>query len=137
MISSRKLSDLLPAVRVKASQFISACKAVGIDVLITCTYRDEESQAALYAQGRTMPGHRVTKAKPGFSYHQYRVAFDFVPLVSGKAQWDDIATFIRCGEIAESVGLTWAGRWVEFKERAHCQYTGGLSLADFQAGKTL
>jgi len=45
--------------------------------------------------------------------------------------------FTKCGEIAESVGLEWAGRWTKFKEMAHCQYTGGLTLADFQAGKTL
>ncbi|TXH46593.1 MAG: peptidase M15 [Desulfurellales bacterium] len=137
MINSRSINDLHPRVAALAVQFISKCKAAGIDVLITSTYRDAESQAALYAQGRTAPGKKVTNAKPGQSFHNWRVAFDFVPLLNGKAQWNDVRSFTRCGEIAESLGLEWAGRWKSFKELAHCQYTGGLSLADFQAGKTL
>jgi peptidoglycan L-alanyl-D-glutamate endopeptidase CwlK len=119
------------------SEFINRCKAEGIDVIITSTYRDAESQNKLYAQGRTEPGKKVTNAKAGQSFHNWRVAFDFVPIVGGKAIWNDDALWAKCGEIAEGVGLEWAGRWTKFKETAHCQYTGGLSLADFQAGKTL
>jgi hypothetical protein len=46
--------------------------------------------------------------------------------------------FATCGAIGEGIGLEWAGRWSgKFRECAHLQYTNGLSLADFQAGKTL
>ena len=137
MLNSRNLDDLHPLVKAKAEAFVAACADAGIDVLITSTYRDAESQNALYAQGRTLPGKRVTNAKAGQSWHNWRCAFDFVPLVAGKAQWNDSALFKRCGELAESVGLEWAGRWTRFKEMAHCQYTGGLTLADFQAGRVL
>lgn len=137
MINSRDLKDLHPKVAALCQRFIDACKAQGIDVLITSTYRDAESQSALYAQGRTTPGHIVTNAKAGQSWHNWRCAFDFVPIVNGKAQWNNTATFERCGQIAESLGLEWAGRWTRFRELAHCQFTGGLTLADFQAGKTL
>ena len=138
MINSRELSELLPVVGSKAIAFIYGCEAVGIDVLITCTYRDDESQNALYAQGRTAPGQIVTNAKAGESWHNHRCAFDFVPIVNGKAQWNDSALFKRCGEIAESVGLEWSGRWKgKFREMAHCQYTGGLTLADLQNGKVI
>ena len=137
MINSRKIEDLHPKVAKMCQAFIAECKAQGIDVLITSTYRDAASQNALYAQGRTAPGKIVTKAKAGKSFHNYRVAFDFVPLVNGKAQWNDSALFTRCGVIAESVGLEWAGRWKRFKEMPHCQFTGGLTLADFAKGKTL
>jgi peptidoglycan L-alanyl-D-glutamate endopeptidase CwlK len=65
------------------------------------------------------------------------VAFDFVPLVNGKPAWNDTKLFTKCGEIAEKHGLEWAGRWKRFSELAHCQYTNGLTLADFQAGKTI
>ncbi len=137
MINSRNLNDLLPVVQAKAEAFIKACADQGIDVLITSTYRDSESQNALYAQGRTAPGARVTNARAGQSWHNWHCAFDFVPVVNGKAQWNDLVTFDRCGKIAEDVGLEWAGRWTSFKELAHCQFTGGMSLTDFQAGKTL
>lgn len=136
MINSRDLKDLHPHVRDLAEQFIAKCREQGIKVIITSTYRDMESQAALYAQGRTAPGKIVTNAKAGQSFHNYRLAFDFCPVIDGKAVWNDTALFTRCGEIAESVGLEWAGRWKSFKELAHCQATGGLSLADLQAGKT-
>lgn len=138
MVNSRSLSDLNPKVAAMCSEFINRCKAQGIDVIITSTYRDSESQNALYAQGRTTPGKIVTNAKAGQSFHNWKVAFDFCPIVNGKCQWDSKELFTTCGIIAESVGLEWAGRWSgKFKEMAHCQYTGGLSLHDFQNGKTL
>ena len=131
------MTDLNPKVAALCSEFINQCKAQNIDVIITSTYRDSESQNALYAQGRTTAGKIVTNAKAGQSFHNWKVAFDFVPIVNGKAQWNDTALFTKCGEIAESIGLEWAGRWVKFKELAHCQFTNGLTLADFQAGKTI
>lgn len=145
MINSRDLKDLLPVVAAKCDAFIAACKAKGIDVLITSTYRDNESQAAIYAIGRTVMGanptpkkpmgYTVTGATPGRSFHNHRCAFDFVPIVNGKAMWNDHALFTTCGEIAESVGLEWSGRWKKNNEKAHCQYTGGLDIDDLQAGK--
>ena len=137
MINSRSLSDLNPKVAALCSEFISLCKVAGIDVIITSTFRDAEAQNKLYAQGRTAPGKKVTNAKAGQSFHNWRVAFDFVPIVGGKAIWNDNDLWLKCGEIAEDLGLEWAGRWKTFKEFPHCQYTGGLTLADFQAGKTL
>lgn len=137
MINSRNINDLHPKVAAMCSEFIKRCNEAGIDVLITSTYRDAESQNALYAQGRTTPGKIVTRAKAGESFHNWRCAFDFVPIVGGKAQWNDTGLFERCGEIGESIGLEWAGRWTKFKELPHLQFTGGLRLIDFQQGKTL
>lgn len=137
MINSRKISDLHPIVAEMCNNFVKKCDEAGIDVLITSTYRDMESQAAIYAQGRTTSGKKVTNAKPGRSYHNWKVAFDFVPIVNGKANWNNIALFTKCGQIGKSCGLEWAGDWSSFKEYAHFQYTGGLKLADFNAGKTL
>ena len=137
MINSRKLEELNPKVKTKCEAFIASCAKQGIDVLITSTYRDAESQNALYAQGRTVAGNKVTNAKAGQSWHNWRCAFDFVPIINGKAQWDNKALFTQCGEIAEACGLEWAGRWKgKMIEMAHCQFTNGLKLADFQAGKT-
>lgn len=141
MINSRNIDDLHPRVAEMCQRFMSRCAGEGIDLLITSTYRDNESQAALYAQGRTKPGRRVTNAKPGQSYHNYRVAFDVVPLRNGKPVWGasgaDGELWQHLGRIGKAVGLEWAGDWQRFKEYPHFQYTGGLKLADFQAGKTL
>lgn len=137
MINSRDIKELHPKVADLCQLFLDKCKEQGIDVIITSTYRDKESQQALYDQGRTKPGNIVTKAKPGQSFHNWRVAFDFVPIVNGKAQWNDISLFKKCGEIAKFIGLEWAGDWKSFKEYAHCQYTSGLTLKDFQEGKNI
>ena len=135
MINSRKIEDLHPYVAKLCRAFVAACKKDGIDILITSTWRDNAAQNALYAQGRTKPGRIVTNARAGSSFHNYKLAFDFVPIVNGKAQWNDLATFKRAGAIGERLGLDWAGRWISFKELAHLQWSGGLSLAQLRAGK--
>lgn len=137
MINSRDPNELHPVVLELAKKFKQACLAESIDLLITSTYRDNESQNALYALGRTVAGKKVTNAKAGQSFHNYRVALDVVPLVNGKAIWNDTKLWNRIGSIGKSVGLEWAGDWIGFKETAHFQFTGGLTLKDFQAGKTL
>jgi peptidoglycan L-alanyl-D-glutamate endopeptidase CwlK len=134
MINSRNLDDLAPPVKQRAQAFIDAAKAKGIDLLVTSTYRDSESQNALYAQGRTTPGNIVTRAKAGESWHNHRCALDVVPLVNGKAIWDDQAMWKQVGEIGKSCGLEWAGDWKTFKEYPHFQYTNGMTLAQLQQG---
>lgn len=130
MINSRKIEDLDPYVASLCRKFVAACKKQGVDVLITSTFRDAESQNYIYAQGRTRPGKIVTNAKAGQSFHNYRLAFDFVPIVGGKAQWNDARTFKKCRAIGESLGL----EGLSF-ENAHLQWTGGLTLAQLRAGK--
>lgn len=134
-MASRKLEDLNPPTRLRAEKFKAACAAEGIDVLIYCTHRDEKEQNELYAQGRTKPGKIVTNARGGESWHNWRAAFDFVPLVGGKPAWNDSKLYARCGKIGEECGLEWAGRWSgKLKETAHMQYRGGLTLAQVQSG---
>lgn len=120
-----------------AEALLILCKDKGIDVILTSTYRDKESQDALYAQGRTTPGKKVTNAKGGQSMHNWRVAFDVVPVINGKAVWNDDNLWNRVGEIGESVGLEWGGRWSKFIDKPHLQFTQGLTLADFNAGKMI
>ena len=135
MINSRSLDDLAPPVKQRAQAFVEATKAKGIDLLVTSTYRDNVSQAALYAQGRTTPGAIVTKAKPGQSWHNHRCALDVVALVNGKPVWSTTdPIWQKIGEIGKSCGLEWAGDWKDFKEFPHFQYTGGLTIAQLQTG---
>lgn len=145
MISSRLTKDLHPTVEAKAIQFFGKCRDAGIDIIFTSTFRDKESQDALYAQGRNGDKRPVvTNAKGGDSFHQYKCAFDIVPLVNGKPYWtlnnsDGTLTPVwsKVGDIAASIGLEWAYNWKTFKEGAHFQFTQGLTLTDFKAGKVL
>lgn len=136
MINSRNLNDLKPEVAAKANKLIALAAAEGIDLLVISTYRDFESQDQLYAQGRTTPGKIVTNAKSGMSYHNYRVAFDVVPVVNGKPVWDTTGEALKMwqkvGALGKSIGLEWAGGWKSFREFPHFQYTEGKSLNDLR-----
>ena len=142
MINSRKLEDLHPRVRVKAEALKAECAKEGINIIFTSTLRDNECQQDLYNKGRTASSiakkeRKVTNAKPGQSYHNWGVAFDVVPIVGGKAIWNDTKVWDRIGAIGVSLGLEWAGNWKRFKEMPHFQFTNGLTLKDFQSGRTL
>jgi len=135
MINSRSLDDLLPPVKERVEKFLNSAKAAGIDLLITSTYRDNASQNVLYEQGRTTPGKKVTNAKAGQSWHNYRCAVDVVPVVAGKPRWDvKDEVWQQVGALGKAAGLEWAGDWKKFKEYPHFQYTGGLTLAQLQLG---
>ena len=138
MINSRSLNELVPIVKQKVEELIALCNDEGIDLLVTSTYRDNESQAALYAQGRTTMGKIVTNANAGDSFHNYRCAVDIVPLRNGKPVWgtkgDDGELWQKIGKIGEGVGLEWAGNWRTFKELAHFQFTNGHTLAQLKQG---
>lgn len=137
MIDSRKLTDLDPLVQVLARQLLDVAAESGIELLVTSTYRDHERQQALYDQGRRTPGKIVTNARPGDSFHNWRVAFDVVPVVAGQPVWDDDELWSKVGALGRDMGLEWGGDWASFKDKPHFQLTGGLTLADFKAGRTL
>ena len=81
-----------------------------IEPLIYCGRRSMEEQSALYQKGRTDGSKKiVTKARPGESYHNYGLAFDWVPLKRTAknadlwvANWDDETAF----KLGEHVGLS-------------------------------
>lgn len=130
---SKDIAELKPVVRMLAQDLCAACRSVGINLTITCTYRNGAEQERLYAQGRTAPGPIVTNAKANQSLHQFRVAFDVAPLdTHGNINWN--GDFAAIGRIGKKVGLEWGGDWAGFKDIAHFQYLAGYSLADFQKG---
>ena len=130
-MASRSLDDLAPPVKAAALSFLKASEASGLDVLIYCTSRPLAEQAKLYAVGRTLPGSRLTEAKPGESLHNpdkegKSWAFDAVPMMAGRCMFHDDALIDLMGAAGESVGLEWAGRWTgRMRERLHFQIKKG------------
>lgn len=55
---------------------------------VTSGLRTMAAQAALYAQGRTMPGPIVTHAKPGDSAHNWGLAIDVALQTPTGLSWD-------------------------------------------------
>jgi peptidoglycan L-alanyl-D-glutamate endopeptidase CwlK len=146
MISSRKPEDLCVTVHNMLNNHLALCKAAGIDVVVTSTYRDKEAQHLLYLQGRSQDGKQVvdimrvvTNADAGESFHNYRVAYDLMIIRHGKIVKNaEDPLWLKVGELGEQVGLTWAGRWKgKLRESCHFQFTDGLTLLELQAGKTV
>ena len=131
-----KLQKLHPTLAAKARQLITAAFKEGINIIITQGYRSKEEQDALYAQGRTKPGKRVTNAPGGYSYHNYGLAFDFAVLNGdGNISWNVDDKWKRVGALGKSLGLEWGGDWKKFPDYPHFQLTFGLSIQDLLAGK--
>lgn len=104
----RDISELTPAAQTACNLFLNKCKAKGLNVLVTETYRSQERQNYLYEQGRTRPGNVVTWTKN--SRHTSRRAWDICKNVKG-AEYSDSGFFKACGDIAKELGITWGGTW--------------------------
>jgi len=75
--------------------------------------------------------YHVTNAAPGESWHQYRNAFDAVPLLAGKPHWEiSSPLWLQYGKILLFHGLNWGGSWHSLKDYPHAQlspYSSPLS----------
>lgn len=109
-----------------------AWEEAGLDLRVTSGLRTREEQQALYDQGRTKPGAVVTNARPGYSWHNFGVAFDVTVFRGGKPVWSG-ADYDVAGRIGERLGLEWGGRWTGFKDRPHFQRRTGTTLAQERA----
>lgn len=105
---TRDISELTPAAQKACRLFLAECKASGLEVKITETYRSQERQNYLYEQGRTRPGKIVTWTKN--SRHTSRRAWDICKNKRGE-EYSDSAFFKKCGAIAKKLGITWGGTW--------------------------
>lgn len=122
-ILSRDISLLHPVLQMKCRELIRKCKEKGIDIGISQTLRTKAEQDTLYAQGRTKPGKIVTNCRYPKSLHCWGVAFDVYVQRGGKAIWD-VAAYRPVGELGESLGLEWGGRWRNFPDFPHFELPG-------------
>jgi peptidoglycan L-alanyl-D-glutamate endopeptidase CwlK len=104
---SRKIEDLLPKLQILFHEFSMRMHDEGEQFIVTCTYRSQEEQDALYAKGRTTQGPIVTWTK--HSKHTERKAFDIAMIDDeGHLTWEN-EKYVRPGEIGKEVGLAWLG----------------------------
>jgi peptidoglycan L-alanyl-D-glutamate endopeptidase CwlK len=143
--SDKRLSGLHPVFKMTLEKLIDRCYARGVWVLITQGLRTYAEQDALYAQGRTKPGQVVTKARGGYSNHNFGFAADFALLLrDGRTvSWDtlkdddkdSLPDWSEVVEEAKKLGLEWGGDWRSFKDMPHLQMVFGITTAQFRAGK--
>ena len=128
--SAANIATLRPDAQQKAREWLLKCLEAGINVKVICGTRTYKEQDALYAQGRSTPGPKVTNAPAGYSWHNFGVGWDFLVFDStGQPQWES-PLMEKCGKIAESLGLEWGGHWTNFQDIPHIQIKTGCTLAD-------
>ena len=109
----RDVNALHPKLQQKIAELKQLCEKNGLHIGIGECLRTAAEQDALYAQGRTKPGNRVTNAK-GSSYssqHQWGIAFDFYRNDGKGAYYNSDGFFQKTGSLAKSIGLGWGGDW--------------------------
>jgi peptidoglycan L-alanyl-D-glutamate endopeptidase CwlK len=127
--SEAALANVNPALADKVRAAASQLATLGTYILVVSGLRTAAEQDALYAQGRNgAPGHIVTNAKAGYSMHNYGLAVDVVPYLSGKSgqlNWDSNTPQFRAMVAAlEAQGLVWGGEWKTFPDDDHFQMPG-------------
>lgn len=132
--SQKNIATLNPKVQPLARALIETATAAGIHVKVISGHRSYEEQDELYAQGRTKPGQIVTKAKGGYSKHNFATAFDvgiFSP--DGKEYFGESPDYKKVGVIGESLGLIWGGSWTDFQDEPHFEFNNGRSMSQLRA----
>ena len=116
-MNSRDISDLTPELQGLYHLFAIEMEKAGIPFMVTSTYRSQDEQDKLYAQGRTAPGKIVTWVQ--HSMHQLHRAFDIAICKDGKPCWDvkvDVnedgqADYIEAANIGRTLGLKPGAFW--------------------------
>ncbi|WP_042470686.1 M15 family metallopeptidase [Bacillus ndiopicus] len=112
----RDLAELLPIAQTACRLLFQECYKAGItNIFITETYRSQERQNYLYAQGRTRPGQIVTWTLN--SNHKSRLAWDIA--VGSPQSLYDVNTLNKVGTLARKLGITWGGDWTGSIDRPH------------------
>ena len=149
-ITLERIEKLHPKVRKEARQiYDEICQALTGRAIcrFAFTLRTIAEQDAIYAQGRTKPGKIVTRARGGYSWHNYGLAVDIVLIhdVDGdgdydRAVWDvktdfdgdKISDWMEVVAIFKQYGWDWGGDW-KFSDPPHFQKTFGYSVRQLLA----
>lgn len=129
-VSLDRINLLHPAIRdeVKALYNIATqLMPSGTILRITQGLRTVDEQNRLYAQGRTLSGKIVTKAKGGSSYHNYGLAFDFCLVKDGKVSWEVNNLWLGVVKLFTDAGYTWGGNFKSIKDYPHLEKTFGYN----------
>lgn len=122
---------LHPDLITKIHKVLAAMEALGFPMKIVQGARTTAQQQALYAQGRTAPGHIVTNADGVVhkSNHQidsvtgYGYAVDCA--AQGLEPFSENFPWTVYGACVRVVGLNWGGDFTSIKDRPHAELKRG------------
>jgi peptidoglycan LD-endopeptidase CwlK len=113
--SEAQLATVMPGLAAKVRAASAQLEAAGTYLLVVSGLRTTAQQNALYAQGRSLTGHVVTNARAGQSMHNYGLAVDVAPYLSGSGgalNWTvSTPQFQAMVAAMKAQGLEWGGDW--------------------------
>lgn len=118
--SEKVIASLLPEVQSYARALVHKAADAGVTIKIISGLRTYQEQDALYAQGRTTPGDKVTNAKGGQSNHNFGIAFD-IGVFEGNKYLSDLPKYKTVGILGVDLGLEWGGNWKTITDQPHFQ----------------
>jgi len=118
---------------------LKIAKIYGIEIKIISGHRTYAEQQKIYDQGRKTSGLIVTKARPGYSRHNFGLAADFACFRKGKYLdaidpnfTKKIYKGIYNNAEADGLKIEWGGNWKSFTDYPHFEYKTFLSLAQMR-----
>lgn len=161
--SAAKIATLDPLIQTACRDHVARCALEGIFVLVTEGRRDYAYQAKLFAKGRDSAGNIidrgkvVTYAPPGWSVHEYGLAYDLAidgvteegvaygltpeeSLIDGKVRWPNpvgkaLGLWKRVVACGEAVGMKSGSTFSKLADWPHFEWTDRLKVADLRAGR--
>jgi peptidoglycan L-alanyl-D-glutamate endopeptidase CwlK len=118
------IATLHPRVQGYGRALVKKAAGVGITIKVISGTRTYAEQDALYAQGRTKPGPKVTNARAGFSNHNFGIAFD-VGVFEGASYKGESPKYKAVGALGVELGLEWGGNWRSLQDEPHFQLRPG------------
>lgn len=118
--SEESIYTLHERVRPYARALVTRAAAAGITLKIISGLRSYDAQNALYAQGRSKPGSIVTKARGGYSNHNFGIAFD-IGIFDGTKYLAESPRYKAAAAIGIDLGLEWGGNWKGIQDEPHYQ----------------
>lgn len=127
---NREIGALVPEMAERIRTLVAEMEAVGHPIVVVETLRSYARQDALYAQGRTVSGQKVTNARGGQSWHNFGRAVDLAfkdgpKGVTWMGPWDLL------GRHGELLGLQWgvvSSKTGKRSDLGHFEFRGGLTL---------
>lgn len=134
--SQKNLDTLLPKVRPVFVQLLDSLRehfaSKGVIPKYISGTRTYAEQDALYAKGRTAPGPIVTRARAGFSNHNFGLALDIGLFLADGRYLEDTPFYKDIGKVAAKFPqIEWGGSW-KFVDEPHVEFKTGLSLAQMR-----
>ncbi len=116
--------QLHPALEKRIERLLKNAHQRGMPVMIHKGFRSAAEQARLFESGRN-----VTRAKAGYSFHNYGLAVDIVFYdKNGQPSWDEGHDWEGLGRLGKELGLEWGGDWKR-RDRPHFQYPPRISMS--------